>query len=220
MAAGTEPTEESAEAGRPPSSTYARWTGSKRGEARRRDLLEKVTADVAVNGLVGFSLRRAATAAGTTHKVLLYYFAGPDDLLSEAVHQLRERRAEGLRALAKLPADLSLADRLRTTWPKLVEAEANLWVITQAMGLVLYDPERYAHLGRDSGQQYHAALLQMCPAAWPDERKQEVAELMLAVFRGLLLDARARQTPLDDAPAFRALLRAIEAEEARPLDPK
>lgn len=33
-----------------------------------------------------------ARAAGTTHKVLLYYFDGADDLLSQAILQLRERR--------------------------------------------------------------------------------------------------------------------------------
>lgn len=196
--------------------SYPRWTGSKRGEARRQDLLQKVTADLAVNGLVDFSLRRAAAAAGTTHKVLLYYFDGPDDLMAQAVQQLRERRGQGLRAVTELPKELSLADRLRATWPKLVRAEADLWVITQAMGLVLYDPDRYGHLGRDSGQQYDSVLHAMCPAGWAEERKREVVELMLAVFRGLLLDARARRTPLDDAPAFRALLRAIEDEEARP----
>ncbi len=215
MPASTEPIDDSGGDRGQQSSSYPRWTGSKRGEARRRDLLEKVTADVAANGLVDFSLRRAAAAAGTTHKVLLYYFDGPDDLLGEAIKQLRQRRGEGLRAVAELPSTMSLADRLRATWPKLVRAEANLWVITQSMGLVMYDPERYGHLGRDEGQQYHAVLLGMCPPHWAEERKREVVELMLAVFRGLLLDARVRRTPLDDAPAFRALLRALEDEEAR-----
>jgi AcrR family transcriptional regulator len=60
---------------------YRRSAGSPRGEARRRQLLERVTDDLAANGLVDFSLRRAARAAGTTHKVLLYYFDGADDLL-------------------------------------------------------------------------------------------------------------------------------------------
>ena len=55
---------------------YRRSTGSPRGEARRRELLDRVTDDLAVNGLVDFSLRRAARAAGTTHKVLLYHFDG------------------------------------------------------------------------------------------------------------------------------------------------
>src|ERR1700726_3918875 len=71
---------------------YRRSAGSPRGEARRRVLLDRVADDLAVNGLVDFSLRRAARAAGTTHKVLLYYFAGADDLLAQAIFQLRQRR--------------------------------------------------------------------------------------------------------------------------------
>ncbi|MGO9054220.1 MAG: hypothetical protein ACLPN6_26075 [Streptosporangiaceae bacterium] len=59
-----------------------------RGQAQ----LERVTDDLAANGLVDFSLRRAARAAGTTHKVLLYYFDGAEDLLAQVVAQLRERR--------------------------------------------------------------------------------------------------------------------------------
>jgi hypothetical protein len=51
--------------------SYRRSAGPARGEARRQALLERVTDDLAENGLVDFSLRRAARAAGTTHKVLL-----------------------------------------------------------------------------------------------------------------------------------------------------
>src|SRR5581483_4421976 len=39
---------------------YRRSAGSPRGEARRRELLGLVADDLAVNGLVDFSLRRAA----------------------------------------------------------------------------------------------------------------------------------------------------------------
>jgi hypothetical protein len=45
---------------------YRRSAGTPRGEARRRELLDRVVDDLAVNGLVDFSLRRAARAAGTT----------------------------------------------------------------------------------------------------------------------------------------------------------
>src|SRR5881392_3187578 len=78
--------------GSPGRAGYRRSTGSPRGQARRRELLDRVSDDLAVNGLVDFSLRRAARAAGTTHKVLLYHFDGPEDLLTQAVLQLRERR--------------------------------------------------------------------------------------------------------------------------------
>src|SRR6266566_4167916 len=78
--------------GPPARAGYRRSAGSRRGEARRRELLDRVSDDLAVNGLVDFSLRRAARAADTTHKVLLYYFDGADDLLRQAILQLRGRR--------------------------------------------------------------------------------------------------------------------------------
>src|SRR5215471_14190619 len=92
---------------------YRRSAGSARGEARRRELLDRVTDDLAVNGLVDFSLRRAARAAGTTHKVLLYHFAGADDLLAQAIFELRERRiGNALTAIAAGPEAQSLAQRV------------------------------------------------------------------------------------------------------------
>src|SRR6266508_6422267 len=106
---------------------YRRLAGSARGEAKRRQLLDRVTADLAINGLVDFSLRRAARAAGTTHKVLLYYFDGADDLLEQAILQLRERRiGKGMAAATEGPADRPLADRVRALWPILVGEEARV----------------------------------------------------------------------------------------------
>src|SRR3954454_2195156 len=104
---------------------YRRSAGSPRGEARRRELLERVTDDLAANGLVDFSLRRAARAAGATHKVLLYHFDGVDDLLVQAVLRLRERRTgRALAVASRGPARRSLADRVRAIWPVLVGEEA------------------------------------------------------------------------------------------------
>jgi DNA-binding transcriptional regulator YbjK len=58
---------------------------SARGQRPRKALLHAVVQDIARDGLVDFSLRRAAKAAGTTHKVLLYHFQGGDQLLREAL---------------------------------------------------------------------------------------------------------------------------------------
>src|SRR5215470_327513 len=96
---------------------YRRSAGSPKGEARRRELLSLVTDDLAVNGLVEFSLRRAARAAGTTHKVLLYHFNGADDLLAQAIFQLRERRiGRALEAVGRGPGAQTLAARVRGVW--------------------------------------------------------------------------------------------------------
>jgi AcrR family transcriptional regulator len=194
---------------------YRRSAKSPRGEARRRELLDRVADELGTNGLVDFSLRRAAKAAGTTHKVLLYHFDGPEDLLTQAVLQLRERRiTRSLAAAADGPPDRSLADRVRSIWPALIGEES--WVLDQAIGLAMYDAARYADLARSASQQYMPALLSLCPEAWPDQRKREVAELILATLRGFLIEWRTSADAPGIESGFAALTRALEHEESTP----
>jgi len=202
--------EDNGPAGRP---GYRRSAGSPRGEARRRELLDRVTDDLAVNGLVDFSLRRAARAAGTTHKVLLYHFDGADDLLAQAIFQLRERRiGNALAAIAAGPEGQSLAQRVHAVWPALLGEESR--VLDQAIGLTMYDPVRYGELGRGASQQYLPSLLSICPAQWPDQRKLEVSEMILAALRGFLIDWLTSGNSTGVEAGFEALTRALEREEA------
>jgi AcrR family transcriptional regulator len=191
---------------------YRRSAGSARGEARRQELLERVTEDLAVHGLADFSLRRAARAAGTTHKVLLYHFDGVDDLLVQAVVRLRDRRIIGGLAAADDESSRSLSDRVRAIWPVLVAAEA--YVLDQAIGLAMYDPGRYADLGRGASEQYLPSLRALCPPEWTDRRKHEIAEMILATLRGFLVDARTSGDTAGIAAGFAALGRALDREEA------
>jgi AcrR family transcriptional regulator len=194
---------------------YRRTAGSARGEARRRELLDLVVEDLAVHGLVDFSLRRAARAAGTTHKVLLYYFDGVDGLLEQALFRLRERRIHSALAVASQgPRSRPLAERIRAIWPVLKSDELGLRVIDQAIGLVMYDPERYARLGTQAVAQYLPTLLSLCPDGWSDQRKLEVAHLLLAVFRGFLMEWRTAGNAVGIDAGMAALVRALEREEA------
>ncbi|MGI5230752.1 hypothetical protein [Actinoallomurus sp. CA-142502] len=193
---------------------YRRSAGSPRGEARRRELLDRVTDDLAVNGLVDFSLRRAARAAGTTHKVLLYHFDGADDLLRQAVFKLRERRiGNALPAIAARGG--TLAEGVRAIWPILMEEESGLRrVLDQAMGLAMYDPARYADLGREASGQYLPLLRSLCPADWTEERGAQVAQMILATLRGFLLERLISGDDSGVTAGFEALVRTLEREEA------
>lgn len=200
--------------GSPERSGYRRSAGSPRGEARRRELLDRVTEDLAANGLVDFSLRRAARAAGTTHKVLLYHFDGADDLLRQAVLKLRDRRIDhAMAAVARDAASGSLAARVSAVWPVLTDDEESR-VLDQAIGLAMYDADRHAELGRGASEQYLPSLLSLCPEHWSDRRRFEVAELILAVFRGFLVHRRTGGGTAEVAAGFQALIRALEREEA------
>ncbi|WP_329045449.1 TetR/AcrR family transcriptional regulator [Amycolatopsis sp. NBC_01488] len=192
---------------------YRRSAGSARGEARRRELLARITDDVAENGLVDFSLRRAAKSAGTTHKVLLYHFDGVEDLLRQVVFSLRERRI-GNALTAVAASSSTLAGRVRAAWESLRDEETQLRrVLDQAMGLAMYDPGRYAALGHGASQQYLPTLVSFCPVEWPDQRKHEVASMILATLRGFLVDLLTSSDGTGAAAGFAALLRAVEREE-------
>ncbi|WP_433217542.1 hypothetical protein ACQP00_09960 [Dactylosporangium sp. CS-047395] len=189
---------------------YRRSAGTSRGEARRQELLEAVVEDLAANGLVDFSLRRAARAAGATHKVLLYHFEGVDDLLVQAVDRLRERRIDTSLAVA---GSGTLASRVAALWPVLTDPRFGHRVLEQSTGLAMYDPTRYAKFGREATDRYLPALLSLCPPDWPAARKAEVAEMVLATLRGLLLDRVTGGDEEGIAAGLRALLRALEREE-------
>jgi len=118
-------------------SGYPRSVRSPRGEARRAELLAAVASDLKANGLADFSLRRAARAAGTTHKVLLYHFNGAEELLGEAIASLREGRIAN--ALSAAAAHDTLGERVQAMWPVLMEDATGLRVIDQAIGLAMYD---------------------------------------------------------------------------------
>lgn len=192
---------------------YRRSAGTARGEARRAELLERVVDDLAVNGLVDFSLRRAARAAGTTHKVLLYYFDGADDLLTQAVLQLRERRiTRSLAAALQPPGPQTLADRVRGVWAALESEESR--ALDQAIGLTMYDPARYARLGATASERYVPALISICPPQWSEQRKREVAEMIMAAMRGFIVEWLTSGDTDGVLAGFEALARALEREEA------
>jgi AcrR family transcriptional regulator len=184
-----------------------------RGRARREALLTVVTEDLAENGLVDFSLRRAARAAGTTHKVLIYHFGSAESLLGEAMTRLRERRISG--ALPAADSGATLAERVRAVWPALAADDTGLRVIDQAIGLAMYDPVRYAHLAAGAAELYQAPLVALCPAEWDERRRVEVAELIMATMRGFLMEWRTTQNQARIDAGLAALIRALEQEEAR-----
>ncbi len=168
--------------------------------------------DLAVNGLVDFSLRRAARAAGTTHKVLLYYFDGADDLLGQAILQLRERRIATALTAAREPEARTLADRVRAVWSALAGEQSR--VLDQAIGLTMYDPARYAELGRTASERYLPGLVQLCPEAWAERRQLEVAQLIMATLRGFIVEWLTSGDMSGAQAGLEALTRALDREEA------
>ena len=124
-----------------PRAGYRRSAGSPRGEARRRELLDRVTEDLAVNGLVDFSL--AACRAGSGHHAQgaalpLRRRRRPAQAGDPPAARQAHRQGAGHRRRRSGPAR-TLADWVRAVWPILVGEEAR--VLDQAIGLAMYDPD-------------------------------------------------------------------------------
>ena len=78
----------------------------------------------------------------------------------------------------------------------------------------MYDPGRYAELGRSASQQYLPTLLSICPPDWPEPRKLEVAEMIMAALRGFIVDWLTSGSTTGTEAGLEALARALEREEA------
>jgi hypothetical protein len=117
-----------------------------------------------------------------------------------------------LAAAANSPAGRTLAGRVRAVWPALVGEESR--VLDQAIGLAMYDTDRYAELGRGASAQYLPSLFSLCPDDWTDQRKLEVAQMILAALRGFLIGRLTSDDTSGVDAGFEALARALDREEA------
>ena len=145
--------------------------------------------------------------------MLLYFFDSADDLLAQAMFELREQRVtKGLAAIGPSLAEQGLAGRVRLIWPVLLGDE--YVVLAQAIGLTIYDSDRYGELGRTASEQYMTALVGICPPHWPERRKTEVSQMILAAMQGFVIDSIITGTNAGAEAGLEALARALDREEA------
>lgn len=175
---------------RPPESRHPPRSGQRgpneRGRRRREQLLEAVADHILTHGVVGFSLRSAAAAAGTTHRMLRYHFGSAPELIREALSLLRARRVE--RAVDPREAESGLSD-LTAGWQMLMRDEASARVLLEGIGLALAQPDQFGAIGLDSVREYLPPIEASLPQEWSQARRRRAATLVLGVIRGLMLDA-------------------------------
>jgi hypothetical protein len=77
----------------------------------------------------------------------------------------------------------------------------------------MYDPARYARLTAEAYPAYTAGIMSWCPPHWSEQRKREVATLVVAALRGCIAEWRITRDMTHITPALEALARALELEE-------
>jgi len=163
-------------------------------DARRVAAIERMADHVLREGLPGATLRPLARAAGTSDRMLLYYFADTNEALAATLTRIAERLTGMLDAALPAGARLPYATLLQALWTAMgtpaMRPFMGVWV------------ELAAASARD--RQPHAAIAKGIMtgfAAWaadhldgPEADRERQAALLLATVDGLLLlDAAGRR---------------------------
>lgn len=174
-------------------------------DERRRAVLERMADYLLREGLAGASLRPLAAAAGTSDRMLLYYFADKDELLAATLGQVAVRLArlldEAGAGAAPQPFNVLLAEVWAAVRTPDLQPYMRLWLELAATAARGQEPHRTI-----AGRIADAFL------AWTAERlgvereadRAPQAALLLATVDGLaLLEAVGRAAAADSAVASR-----------------
>jgi AcrR family transcriptional regulator len=159
-----------------------------RKATRREELVELVTDYALEHGLIGLSLRPLAAAIGTSDRMLLYHFAGKDDLVATVLRTSNDRSVEAVRAL---PRSRSVRTAVLDLWQVSTSAESDrchrIYVEAAALGLLGHEP--YASVVREANKRWVEALADhLIAAGCPRRRAGRAVALLDAALMGLQLD--------------------------------
>jgi AcrR family transcriptional regulator len=166
--------------------------GRRRGRHQPDELALAAADWVIENGLGDLSLRRLAEGIGVSHRVLLYHFRTKDELFQAILRAARTR--ERLRAVsppAEGAEDETAAAMLRRIWAYLsAPREHAFWrFYFEIHGLALQQPERYPDVLHEGVHDWLTMSREVLMRdGVPEPQAQAIATLILAAFRGLMLD--------------------------------
>ncbi|WP_291734153.1 TetR/AcrR family transcriptional regulator [Bradyrhizobium sp.] len=165
-------------------------------DTRREAAIERMADHVLREGLAGATLRPMAAAAGTSDRMLLYYFADKDEVLAETLTRIAHRLTAMLDAAMPPGTRLPYYDLLVTLWAAtgtdMLRPYMSIWI------------ELAGAAAR--GMQPHAAIAHAIMsgfAAWaadhldaPEAGRDAQAALLIGTLDGLLLLAAAGRRDL------------------------
>jgi AcrR family transcriptional regulator len=177
---------------------------------RRAKLLDEVVDYILSNGLAGLSLRPLAAGVNTSARMLLYFFGSKEQLISEALAQIRLRQqADFARAMAG-PGERQ--ERLLRAWSAWSSPRrGKFWRFCFGVyGFALQNPKQFAgFLERFIGDWLAPFEQAFGAAGFLSERARSLATLSLAAMRGLQLDLLATGERARIDAAFREMLRLL-----------
>ena len=164
----------------------------RRDPERRAALLARFGDHLLRRGMTDFSLRPAAAAAGTSPRMLLYYFGSKERLLVEAIGEIRAReRVRLAREMQRRRLAGSVSDVVWVVWQWFSsrQREPYLRLFYELYALSAANPKRFRHF-LDAVSEDYLAVMDESLRSWrfAADESRAAATLYLAAFRGLLLD--------------------------------
>lgn len=159
-------------------------------ERRRAELLASIVDYVYEHGVSQLSLRPLGEAVGASPRLLLYFFGSKEDLVTEVLAAAGARQRTLVSRL-KMENMATPAKACREIWKAIGDpkSEPIFRLFFEVYGLALQDRERYAaFLKRVVGDWLAFIAQPMIAAGWPPAEAQAYATVILAGFRGFLLD--------------------------------
>ena len=154
---------------------------------RRAALLEPVCDHILAHGLDRSSLRDLAAAAGTSDRMLLYYFRDKSDLMAAAMERLAELLRNRLEAQRAPEPQGEAALRARLVAMVLDDA---VWPFMQVWLEIAAKGARGDPICRETGERIGAGFLHWIAAqsdAGGEAARAEVAARLLPVLDGLIV---------------------------------
>jgi AcrR family transcriptional regulator len=159
-----------------------------RDSSRREELAEAATDYVLEHGLVGLSLRPLAAAIGTSDRMLLYHFAGKDDLVATVLRVSNDRSVADVRTLAPA-ADVRAA--VLGLWSMASSGQVYRCqrVYVEAAALGLFGQEPYVSVVREGNAVWVTAVGEhLVASGMPRSRAPRAVALLDAALMGFQLD--------------------------------
>jgi AcrR family transcriptional regulator len=191
-----------------------------RYQHRRGELLDAVGDYVLEQGVANLSLRRIGEAVGVSHVTLQHHFGSKEQLVAEIVEHLLERTfmPPGVYTDGTPDPGLDLEARFRALWAHLSSpaGRRDVRLFVEVLGQSLYADRDYAPaVARSISHRVELITANVVKLGCPPQEAPAHATLLLAQWRGLVLDALATDDRARVEAAFElALQSALRQAEA------
>ena len=170
-----------------------------------------LTADYLLqHGVINLRLRALGDAIGTSHRVLLYYFASKQELITAALDEAARTASVRDASLFGPTGTGPIEPELVRVW-KLVSAPAQLPLIKlflQVVAVAIHDSSRYVEFLEGLNSEWAIAYREyLAGHAVPDDDASVIAAEIIGLQRGLQLELAVGGSPEGVDRSFEAAVR-------------